>query len=487
MPRRLLIAAALAAAGLPGVAAPLELGAELALNGWARPGRVAEVDVTLSAAAPMRATLEVQAGAHRSRAELELQPGRTQRLSVPVPATAPVLVSLSAPGVAPLRRELAPTPSESPLFVVALAAPAAATMEGFHGLALAGSALPRSTAAYASVDALLLDAATLTAMDPAQVNALLGHIAGCGRVVVLQADARVRGLLDGARGCGGQGLLHAATADEAVQRLQASLAEPQPAAVTRGSLGELARPSLADWDRVAVALALTLAVMALALLFTGHLAALLALPAAAALALLVLLNTAAPAPQLVIWSEGDSGARLARYQAWQRFPGSARGPVRVAIPAQLASGVQACDAALPVRLDYDAGRGLPAYAEFETRLFRQVWFCHAGAFPMERVFDTDMLAGGMRQVRNPGLVAWPAGTLIVGGQGQPLPALGPGGAARVPVSPPAPVDDPAVRVAASRLQPGAAAALWPLELGGVAGAPRDARGWLLVTAEGAAR
>ncbi len=484
MPRRLLIGAALAAAGLPGAAAPLELSAELALKGWTRPGRVAEVDVSLSAAAATRATLEVQAGAQRSRAEFELQPGRAQRLSVPVPAAGPLRVSLTAPGVAPVRRELVASPSESPLFVVALATPAVAAIDGFHGLSLAAPALPRSTAAYASVDALLLDAATLTAMDAAQVNALLGHIAGCGRVVVLQADARVRGLLDGARGCGGQGLMHAATADEAVQRLQASLAEPQPAAVTRGSLGELARPSLADWDRVAVALAVTLAVLALALLFTGHAAALLALPAGAAVALLVLLNTATPAPQLVIWSEGDSGAQLARYQAWQRFPGAARGPVRVALPAQLASGVQPCDAALPVRLDYDAGRGQPAFAEFETRLFRQVWFCHAGAFPMDRAFDTDMLAGGMRQVRNPGLVAWPAGTLIVGGQAQPLPALGPGGAARVPVSPPAPVDDPAVRVAASRLQPGAAAALWPLELGGVAGAPRDARGWLLVTAGG---
>lgn len=482
MPRRLLTAAALGTACAAAAAAPLELGAELAWKGWVRPGQVAEVELRATATAPLRATVEVLGGAQRARAVLELQPGRPQRLHLPLPAAGPVRVSVTAPGGVAVQRELTPVPSEAPLFGVALAAPAQPLLEGFHTVALSAADLPRTAAAYASADALLLDAPTLAALDGPQLQALLAHIAACGRVAVLQAETRVRSLLDGARGCGGLGLVHASTPEEAQQRLQAALAEPLPPAPTRGSLGDLARPGLADWNHVALALAVAGALLALGLLFTASTPLLLGLPALAALALLGGLHLARPAPQLLIWSEGDSGAQLARFQAWQRFPGLARGPVRVALPAQLAAGTQPCDRGLPVQLEIDAARGLPAFAEFDTRLFRQVWFCHAGGFPMARAFDTDMLAGGMRQVRNTGSAAWPAGQLIVGGQAQPLPALGPGGAARVPVATPAAAEDAAARVAATRLRAGTAAALWPLELAGVAGAPPDARGWLLVTA-----
>lgn len=490
MPRRLLIAAALGAACAACAAAAPDLQAELAWKGWVRPGRPSEVEVRVAAAQPLRATLEVAAGAQRARAELDLQPGRPLVLHWPVATrqrAAPVVVSLQAAGAPAQRLELSPAPSEAPLLGVALAGEAAAEagavgLQGFHAVTLAPADLPRHAAAYAGMDALVLDAPTLAALDARQLSALLAHLADCGRVAVLRADARVRGLLAGARGCGGAGLVLGEGLPELMQHLQQSLAEPLAAPQPREALGELAQPSLTDWNRVLLAAGMAAALMLLALIFTASPAVLLAVPALTAVALALLPRLATPQPQLLIWSEGDSGAQLARYQAWLRFPGLSRGSVRAALPQQLAAGALPCEAARPVRFEIDAASGQPAFAEFETRLFGQVWFCQSGGFPMARAFDTDLLAGGMRQVRNRGQAAWPEGSLLVAGQAQALPALAPGGALRLPVVPAGTADDPAVRAALPRLRPGTAAALWPLELAGVAGAPADAQGWMLVAA-----
>ena len=60
-------------------------------------------------------------------------------------------------------------------------------------------------------------------------------------------------------------------------------------------------------------------------------------PLLATVAILALLHAMQPPPQLVVWSEGESGAQVARYQAWQLFAGLVRGHTRVPVPPQLVS------------------------------------------------------------------------------------------------------------------------------------------------------
>jgi hypothetical protein len=209
---------------------------------------------------------------------------------------------------------------------------------------------------------------------------------------------------------------------------------------------------------------------------------LLAAPALTAAMALALLHAVQPASQLVVWSEGDSGAQLAGYQAWQQWTGRLRERVRVPIPPQLAPSARPCATSPAVHFELDAGRAQATVAEFETRLFRQVSLCYGGSFPIARAITSTALGDGARQVRNAGSTAWPAGWLLAAGQAQVLPALGPGAELRLDARAGRPGAQAALRTALARTPADAVAALWPLDLGGVAGVPADARGWLRVSA-----
>jgi len=466
-------------------AAPrIELTATPAWAGWSRPGRATEIDIRLGADASARVTLELVAGRQTVRAELDLQPGRVVRLHVPVAAAQTVAVSAALPGAAPVQIEVGIAQSESPVLGVALADAEAARVEGiagFHTVALAADDLPRNPSAYAGIDALILDAATLGALDERQLGALLAHAAGCGRIAVVNTDERVRRLLDGAAGCGGRALINAVSLASARARLGESLATRLPTAMSPGALSAVAAPDHAVWDRVAVALAVYFAAAVLMLSFTASLPALVLAPALAAVAALMLLHATPPTAQLVVWSEGESGASVARYQALQQFPGLARERVRVPLPPLLASAARPCDAAQAMRLDFDTRLGQPGFAEFESRLFRQTALCYSGSFPMARALATEARADGSREVANVGAEAWPQGLLVAAGRVHDLPALGP--AARVMLAPlaGAPPRDAVARTAMARTPPDSAAALWPLDLAGVAALSAGATGWLLLS------
>ncbi len=371
--------------------------------------------------------------------------------------------------------------SESPLLGVGHVTGDAVQLEGFHTVALAADDLPRNASAYSSIDALIVDAPTLGALDQRQLGALLAYAAGCGRIVVLNADPRVRRLLDGAGGCAGRVLMSAASLDDARALLTTSLAVTLPSAISVGAVGGLARPGHVVWNRVAVALAVYFAAALLAVMFFSSLPALLATPVLASFAVLALLHAMPPASQLIVWSEGESGAQLARYQAWQRFPGIVREHARVPLPPQLASSAQPCDPTQAMTFDFDARQGRAAYAEFETRLFRQVSLCYAGSFPMTRALAIEARAGGLRDVRNAGSMAWPAGVLLSGGLAHDLPSLAPAARTTIGAESGHPLQDAVLRTAMTRTGHDGVAALWELDLGGVADAPVESRGWLLVS------
>lgn len=480
MLRRLLLGLALC--GMAHAATPprLDLTVTPAWNGWARPGRASEIDIRLGTDAPTRARLEVVAGRQTVHVEVELRPGRAVRLHLPLGASDGITVS-AAPTVGPrVQREVAMAQSESPLLGVGLATDEALRLEGFHTVALAADDLPRNVSAYANVDALVLDAPTLGALDQRQLGALLAHTAACGRIVVLNMDPQVRRTLESVGGCGGRALMKAASVAGATAMLKASLASSLPPAISIDGLGEPARPSLDAWHRVVVILAVFFAGALLVIMFAPALPLLLLMPALAALAALALLN-AMPAPsQLLVWSEGESGAPLAAYRAWQRFPGVARGRARVTLPSELASSAQPCDRTQAVRMDFDAGLERVTAAAFDARLFHAVSICFEGSFPMSRVIASQAHPDGSRDVRNAGPTAWPPGLLLAGGLVHDLPALDPGAQATFGARAGQPPAEAWLRTAMAHARPGGAAALWELELGGVAGAPDASRGWLLV-------
>lgn len=480
--RRLLVLG-LALCGLAQAQVPasrLDLTATAAWGGWSRAERATEVDVRLMSGQPARVALELRAGRQTIVTELDLQPGRPARVQLPVAAAASISAHVRATGGAEVQRSIDVKRSASPLLGVALAGGATLAVEPFHAVAVAADELPRQATAYAAIDALVLDAGLLRALDARQTAALLGHVAACGRIVVLNADASVRQLLAAGGGCGEQALSWAASPGQARQALLDSLSHRLPEPMGLGASAALRQPDLAVWRRVAVALAVCFAAMALVLLFSRQVLALVLTPALAAAGMLALLLAQKPATQLLVWGEGGSGAPLARYQAWQQVQGVARERIRVPIPPALGGSVQSCDPRQSLQLHFDAERGLAASAAFDSRLFARAWLCFAGSFPSSRSIVVEPGADGGLLVRNAGVQAWPAGRLLLAGQVDDLPALA-GGAQRA--LPPPGAETPRgaeLQLAASRVGFDGRAALWPLDLTGVVDAGTVARGWLLV-------
>ena len=472
----------LALAGMASAAAPpvIDLTVTPAWAGWSRPGRATEIDVSLGSTAPTRATVVATAGLQSVRAEAELQPGRMLRLHLPVASAQTVVVEVSAPPASPVRRETTVAQSEWPVLGVAWAGDEPVSLDGFHTVVLAAENLPRHASAFASIDALLLDATTLGALDERQLAALLEHVAACGRLVVVDPDTRLRGVLDSAGRCSNRAQMTAPTRAQAIAALQSSLATNLPTALAPAELSRLVAPAQRTLDHLTLALAACFAVALLTLTLSSALPVLVLTPALAAVALWVSMQVMQAPSQLVVWSEGESGAPVARYQALQQFPGLARERVRVPLPPLLATAARPCDDAQAMRLDMDTNLVQAGFAEFESRLFRRTALCYSGSFPLARTISTTPGADGARELANAGSKAWPPGRLLVTGRVQDLPALAPG--ARLALAPQGgtPPRDAVERLAMARTAPGNLSALWPLDLTGVPALPANARAWLLV-------
>jgi len=472
-----LLALALSAAPAAGAAPQVEL--TPAWAGWSRPGRVTEVGVRVRADAATSGTLEIVAGPQSVRTPVNLAAGETLRLEVPVVSTAILEIFLEVEGAPRARREHALALSESPLLGAGLASGQAARLEGFHTVALVPADLPRSAAAYASVDALVLDAATLRALDPPQLGALIGHAAACGRIALVSPDPGAWRVLEGAAGCGARMLVNGESVAEALARLQGSLAVPAASAPSAADLAALLRPDATAWPRIVAVLATFFGIAALAITFTASPIVLLLVPVLASVVLVALLHAWEPRPRLVVWAEAEPSARVAQYQAWQSTSGTVRGLLEVPVLAGLGPP-RSCDPQRRVRIALDADRGQPVHAGFDSRLFEPVALCYSGNFPVMRAVSITPLEGGRLEVRNAGTLAWPAGLLAVGGTVQDLPALDPGASATLHVDRGRPPPDAAARAALARTPYGGYALLWPLQLDTVPDAPADASAWLLV-------
>lgn len=472
-----LLALALSAAPVAGAAPQVEL--TPAWAGWSRPGRVTEVGVRVRADAATRGALEIVAGSQSVRTPVNLAAGETLRLEVPVASTAILESFLEVEGTPRERREHALALSESPLLGVGLASGQAARLAGFHAVGLVPADLPRSAAAYASVDALVLDAATLRALDPPQLGALIGHAAACGRIALVSPEPGAWRVLEGAAGCGARMLVSGESVPEALARLQDSLAVPAASSPSAADLAALLRPDATAWPRIVAVLATFFGIAALAVTFTASPVVLLVVPVLASAALIALLHAWEPQPRLVVWAEAEPSARVAQYQAWQSTSGTVRGRLEVAVLAGLGPP-RSCEPQRRVRITLDPDRGRPVRASFDSRLFEPVALCYSGNFPVMRAVSITPIEGGRLEVRNAGTLAWPAGLLVADGTVQNLPALDPGASATLRVDRGRSASDAAARAALARSPYGGHALLWPLQLDTVPDAPADASAWLLV-------
>ena len=281
-----LLALALSAAPAAGAAPQVEL--TPAWAGWSRPGRVTEVGVRVRADAAARGTLEILAGPQSVRTPVNLAAGETLQIEVPVTSAATLEVTIDLEGAPPESRAQALSLSESPLLGVGLASGETARLEGFHAVRLVPADLPRGAAAYASVDALVLDAATLRALEPRQLGALIGHAAACGRIALVSPDPGAWRVLEGAAGCGARTLVSGESVAEALMRLEESLAVPASAPPSTSDLAALLRPEATAWPRIVAVLATFFGIAALAVTFTASPTVLLLVPVLASAVLAAL-------------------------------------------------------------------------------------------------------------------------------------------------------------------------------------------------------
>lgn len=474
-------ALALGSASVADAATQVEL--TPAWGGWSRPERATEIVVHAQAGTATRAAVEIVAGVQSLHASVDLAPGDTRRYEVTVPASAGLQAVIEVDGAPPERRPIGLSLSESPLLAAALADGQVASLPGFHTVPVTAGHLPRAAAAYAAVDALVLDGATLRALDPRQLVALIGFAAACGRVALVAPAPDVQRLLEGSAGCGARMLVNGAGPGEATERLAATLSSPSASPATSADLAALLRPEAKAWPRVVAALAAFFGIAALALLLALRTPVLLLVPVLATLAIAVVLKTDEPQTRLVIWAEAAPNVRVAQYQAWQEVGGAARGTLDVPLLASLGHA-HACDAQRPIRFEVDASRGRLLSASVEGRLFDGVAVCYAGYFPVMRAVRVTPQVDEAVEIRNDGTSAWPPGTFVAAGAVQPLPALAPGTAVTLRVERGRPPQDAAQRAALNRTPFGGYGLLWPLALGTVADAPEASAAWLMVPIEG---
>jgi hypothetical protein len=84
----------------------IDLAVVPAWSGWARPGRPTEVDLRLTSSAATPATVDAAAGRQTVRARVELEPGRTLRLPLPLASPQGATVEVTLPGGTKIRREV---------------------------------------------------------------------------------------------------------------------------------------------------------------------------------------------------------------------------------------------------------------------------------------------------------------------------------------------------------------------------------------------
>lgn len=470
-----------AAAGLAAQAAgALELEVVPAWQGWSRPGRTTEVELRLAGTGDVIVALA--ASGQRITTHVALDAGHPARLRVPVPAAAVVTVDAAPPTGSPLHEQVPLSLAEAPLLAWVVADVGARVPAGLQRLPLDPADLPGTVAGYGSIDALVIDAAALAALDDDQWNALLGHVAACGRTVLVGAAPEAARLFASAAGCSRRAIGFAADGAAAATLLDELLRRGLPDPVDARSLAMLADADLASWHRVVGTLAACAALLLLGAVFLPSLAVHVALSGAAAIGAAWFVQSRPADAQLVIWAEAGPGDRLARYQALQQTSLVRRGDAVVTLPAELATP-HACREFSGATWHWSASERRYESLAVASQLFGRLPICFAGHFPVARAAQWRDVDAASIAVRNSGPSSWPAGTLAWRRELLPLPAVAPGAEFVATSAATTQPRTAAERQAHARTAPDAAAILWPLDVSLVKQAPARSQAWLLATAE----
>jgi hypothetical protein len=455
-----------------------------AWQGWSRPGRSTELEIHVTGRGD--AAVTVASDVQRIVTAVEVSADRPARLRVPVAAAATVTVSAAVDAGPPEAVTVALSLSESPLLAwVASREEPPPSVAGFRTLPLAPAALPGNAPAYASIDALVISAGTLSALDEEQMVAMLGHVATCGRTVLVGADPDTAALFAAGAGCGGRalGVVPDTTGASAALAglLQRSPREPPRA----GSLATLSGADLASWRVVLATLAGCAALLLLGAVFTSSLPLLVILAGTLALAAAWFVQSRPAAAQLAVWAEAGPSERLAWYGALQRSTVQRRGAAVVDLHAELAAPI-ACRERRDATWHWDAAQRRFTRITVPGRLFDSVSVCYSGSFPVARSAAWRVTDDGRSVLRNTGPSEWPAGRLLWRGTVRALSGVAPGADVVLVTGAADGATNAVERLALSRTSPDDAALLWPLDLGTVAGAPALSQAWLLVAAGTAA-
>lgn len=469
-----------AAAPVAPAADRLQLDVAPAWHGWSRPDRSTELEVRLSGVG--ETTIVVTAGPRRIETAAALEADRPARIRLPVPSVPTITVHAAGATGVTTDAVVALSMAESPLLAwVSPAAPPAEAPAGFRQVAFDSSALPAHGSAYASIDALVIDAAVLASLQDHQLTALLDYVARCGRGVLVGGSQDAQQLLAAAAGCGGRALGFAASTSEVPWVLRSALQQELRPSVSTTAVATLGGPDLEHWHLVVGVLAASAALLLLASVLRPALVLHLTLAALAALVAVWFVQSRPAATRLTVWAEAGPGERVAQYRALHLVTLGRRSQTVVDALPQLAVPVPCRDTPgatwrWSVEERRFAGVDVPA------RLFARVATCYAGHFPVARI--AERLDGGHGTVvlHNPGPARWSAGAVTWRGELHELPVIEPGqrwiGSEMAAVAP----RTPAERLALARTTPGSAAVLWPLDLALLKTAPQASQAWLMVAA-----
>jgi hypothetical protein len=483
-PRRMAALAlliALAVVSAPGHAAPPELEAIPAWGGWSRPGRTSELDIRVASERREPASITVRSASGTIRSTVDLAPGQVIRLAVPVGAEESITVAAERAGRKGAATDVRFSLSESPLLAWVARSPPPATVAGFHSVAIAPAQMPAGSAAYSSIDALVIERDVLASMTQAQLAGLLSYLAGCGPTVLVSAAAGDEALLRSAVGCGERKFAVVRTTAEAGERLAGLVAQAVDLAPEASSLAAAFPPDLTEWHRVAAILAVCAAAVVILGILTSSLAAAVALSALLAGGTVALMQTRPVEPRLTVWAESDSGERVARYRALHRATITRRGRVEVPVLVELARP-QACGRVRPVEWRWDPATGGFVTASFAGRLFAPAALCYAGEFPVARAAVASASEDGRLALTNSGASGWPDGRLTWNGRLTAVPALDAGERIEIDLANGLPASGGAEALAMLRTPVDRPSLLWPLDLSRVAEAPSGTQAWLLLRA-----
>lgn len=461
-------------------ASALEIEAVPAWQGWSRPGRTTELELRLAGHGDVGVVIE--SDAQRVVTDLALERDRTTRLRIPIAAATEVEVAATMAAEPTVHAAARLSLSETPLLAwVSSHETTVPEVPGFRTLSAPPSALPASAAAFASIDALAIDASALANLDEQQSVALLGHLAACGQTVLVGASPDAANLMTASAGCGGRAFgiatddAHAARV--LVELMQYSLREPPGPR----SLAGLLDPDLSQLQQVAVVLGACAALLVVGAVYSPSLRLQVALAACLALAAAWLVQSRPGSAQLVVWAEAGQGERLAQYRAMQRVPLQRRDAVSVDLHAELASPGE-CR-----RRHGTTWHWHPLERRFDRiavpgQLFGHTSLCYSGSFPVARAVTWLESADGHVLLRNSGPSTWPTGVLAWHGRLSVLPPVPSGAEFAPPRGAATGATRPAERLALARTPPGGTSILWPLDIGLVKNAPSQSQAWLLLAA-----